>query len=106
MRAVFLETFERRSVPAMRATGMSIFGPLLDLENLDVFHWLRAFRSPDERDRIKSAFYDGTAWKDELEAVVMPMLESYATVVTQVPDAFINFDGSKRLNISSLNLAS
>jgi hypothetical protein len=75
---------------------------------LTFFRWLRAFRSPDERDRVKSAFYDGPAWKDELEAVVMPMLESYAAVVTQVPDLFINFDGSKTkgLNISSLNLAS
>lgn len=98
-RAAFLETFKQRTIPAMRETGMAIFGPLLDLEKPDVFHWLRAFSSSNERDRIKCAFYDGPAWKNELEAIVMPMLESYTAVLTEVPDGFINFDGSNRLEI-------
>jgi hypothetical protein len=105
-RAAFLEIFEHRTVPAMRATGMSILGPLLDLEKPDVFHWLRAFASPAERDRIRNAFYDGPAWKDELADVVMPMLESYFAAITEVPDGFVDFNGSKHLTISPLNVPS
>ncbi len=79
----FIKFFERRAVPAQRSLGMKILGPLLDLENPDTFVWLRTFPSLDERDRMKSAFYDGDEWKGELEAIAMPLIESYAVVLTE-----------------------
>jgi len=69
---------------------MQVTGPLLDLENPDVFIFMRAFPSPQERDRMKSAFYDGEEWKNELEAIAMPMLESYSSVLTQASPGFVN----------------
>jgi hypothetical protein len=79
----FIEFFETRAVPALRAHGMKIVGPLLDLENSDTFVFLCGFPSVDERDRMKNAFYEGELWKGELEAIAMPMLESYVVVLAE-----------------------
>jgi hypothetical protein len=76
-RTDFIRFFEMRSVPALRSHGMNVLGPLLDLENPNRFVWLRIFPFLDERDRMKTAFYEGPEWKNELEAIAMPMLESY-----------------------------
>ena len=77
MRDAFIRFFEERSIPALRAHGMGVVGPFLDLEKPDVFHWLRLFPSLEERDRMKETFYEGPLWKNELEAIAMPMLERY-----------------------------
>ena len=73
-REEFIQFFETRAVPALRSHGMKILGPLLDLENPNKFVWLRSFPSLDERDRMKNEFYEGDLWKNELEAIAMPMM--------------------------------
>ena len=88
----FIEFFETRAVPALRAYGMKIVGPLLDLENSDTFVFLRGFPSLDERDRMKNAFYEGELWKGELEAIAMPMLESYVVLLAETSAGCV-FDG-------------
>jgi hypothetical protein len=80
-REEFIEFFETRAVPAQRTHGMKILGPLLDLEDPDTFVFLRSFPSLEARDRMKDAFYEGELWKNELEAIAMPMLESYDVVL-------------------------
>ncbi len=82
-RAEFIEFFETRAVPALRAHGMRVLGPLLDVENPNKFVWLRTFPSLEDRDRMKEAFYGGTLWKNELEAVAMPMLDSYDVILCE-----------------------
>jgi NIPSNAP len=79
----FIRFFETRSIPALRDHGMKIAGPFLDLENPNKFVWLRYFPSLDERDRMKKAFYEGDLWKNELEAIAMPMLESYDVILCE-----------------------
>jgi hypothetical protein len=76
-REEFLEFFQTRSIPALRAHGMEVMGPFVDLENPNKFVWLRLYPSLEDRDRMRSAFYEGDIWKNELEAIAMPMLESY-----------------------------
>jgi hypothetical protein len=39
---------------------------------------------------MKSAFYDGDEWKNELEAIAMPMLEEYGAVLAAPVDGFVN----------------
>ena len=90
LREQFLDFFEKRAVPAQRSKGMRVFGPLLDLENPDVFVWLRAFPSLEDRDRMKSAFYDGDEWKNELEMIAMPMLDHYSVSLTAMSDGFVD----------------
>jgi hypothetical protein len=84
-RAEFVHLFETRAVPALRAHGMKVVGPLLDLENPNKFVWLRGFPSPDERERMKSAFYESELWKNELESIAMSMLESYDVILCETP---------------------
>jgi hypothetical protein len=82
-RGEFIRFFESRAVPALRALGMKVYGPLLDLENPNKFAWLRGFPSLEERDRMKEAFYGGALWKNELEAIAMPMIESYDVILCE-----------------------
>jgi hypothetical protein len=86
----FLAFFESKAVPAQREEGMRIVGPFVDVENPDVFIWLRAFPSLAERDRMKDAFYEGPRWKNELEAIAMPMLESYSVALTASLPFFVD----------------
>ena len=82
-RAEFISMFETRAVPALRALGMQIIGPFLDVENPNKLVWLRSFPSLEERDRMKAAFYEGELWKNELEAIAMPMLDSYDVILCE-----------------------
>jgi hypothetical protein len=93
-RAEFINFFETRAVPAQRAHGMKILGPLLDLENPNKFVFLRSFPSLDERDRMKNDFYEGEVWKNELEAIAMPMIESYDVILCETSPGYV-FDGPR-----------
>ena len=79
----FIRFFETRSVPALRSHGMKILGPLLDVENPNKFVFLRSFPSMDERERMKNDFYEGDLWKNELESIAMPMLDSYDVILCE-----------------------
>jgi hypothetical protein len=94
LRAKFIEFFERRAVPALRAFGMDVCGPFLSVEKPDEFVWLRAFPSMEERDRMKAAFYEGELWKNELEAIAMPMLEGYEVTLTDTTPGLVTFRSS------------
>lgn len=96
LRAKFIEFFETRSVPAMREVGMEIIGPLLDVENPDVFVFLRGFPSIEERDRMKKEFYEGKLWVNELEGIAMPMLEQHEVILTESSSRFVNLLRTKR----------
>lgn len=85
----FIKFFETRSIPALRAHGMQVLGPLLDLENPNRFVWLRGFPSLEDRDRMREAFYEGDLWKNELEAIAMPMLESYDVTICEMSDGYV-----------------
>jgi hypothetical protein len=92
-REEFIQFFETRSVPALRSHGMRVVGPLLDLENPNKFVWLRNFPSLDERERMKVAFYEGELWKNELESIAMPMIESYDVILCETSSGYV-FDGA------------
>jgi len=79
----FIKMFETRAVPAQREYGIKIVGPLLDVENPNKFVFLRSFPSLEDRDRMKEAFYGGEVWKSELEAIAMPLLDSYDVILCE-----------------------
>ena len=91
-REEFIRFFETRAVPALRSYGMQILGPLLDLENPNKFVWLRSFPSLAERERMRTEFYEGELWKNELESIAMPMLESYDVILCETGPGYV-FDG-------------
>jgi hypothetical protein len=47
----------------------------------------------EARDEMKAAFYEGELWKNELEAIAMPMLESYDVHITETGPGFVTFEG-------------
>jgi hypothetical protein len=90
LRDRFLEFFHRHAAPLQQSIGMGIVGPFVDVEDPDVFIWLRIFPSAAERDRMKHELYEGDRWKNELEAIAMPMLDSYTTTLTTLAPEFVN----------------
>ena len=92
-RAEFIELFERRAVPALREYGMNVVGPLLDVENPNKFVFLRSFPSLEERDRMKDVFYSSDTWKNELEPIAMPLLDSYDVILCETsPGCVFDWD--------------
>jgi hypothetical protein len=94
LRDEFIRFFESRAMPALRSEGMKILGPLLDLENPNKFVFLRSFPSLAERERMKTAFYEGDLWKNELESIAMPMLDSYDVILCETSKGYV-FDGPR-----------
>jgi hypothetical protein len=45
--------------------------------------FLRSFPSIEERERMRDAFYGGELWKNELEKLAMPLLESYDVILCE-----------------------
>lgn len=90
-RAEFLDIFRSRSVPAHVEIGMKILGPFLSIEDPDTFFFMRGFPDLPSREPMKARFYEGALWKDELENLVMPMIESYEVVVVDDPDGLVHW---------------
>ncbi len=82
-REEFIKLFESRAIAAQREYGMPVLGPLLDVENPNKFVFLRSFPSLEERDRMKDVFYNSPIWKNELEPIAMPMLDSYDVILCE-----------------------
>ena len=93
----FIEFFEQKNRIALRDAGMLVFGPLRDLENPDKVHWMRAFLSLDERERVKDSFYEGPVWNKHIEPLVMPMIAHYEAELTETTGGFEGFGGSASL---------
>ena len=92
-REEFIQFFESRSIPALRSYGMKVVGPFLDLENSNKFVWLRTFPSLEDREKMRTAFYEGDLWKNELESIAMPMIESYDVVLCETSPGCV-FEGA------------
>ena len=86
LRQRFIHLWETRTRPLQQSLGMGVVGPYLDLENPDRFVWLRTFPSMEERERMKRALYESDEWTGELEAMIMPMLEEFTSVLTEIDD--------------------
>jgi len=98
-RAEFIDLFERRAIPALRSYGMKIIGPLLDVENPNKFVFLRSFPSLEARDQMKDDFYGSELWKNELEHLAMPMLDSYDVILCETSAGYV-CDGPMSVDVN------
>src|SRR2546429_8285712 len=89
-RAEFIQFFQTEAVPAQRAHGIPVLGPMLDVENPNRFLWLRSFPSLEERDRMKTAFYGGDVFLKELEPVATPMLDAYDFALCETTPGYVS----------------
>ena len=90
-RPEFLEIFRRKSIPAHEEIGMKILGPFPAVEDSDTFFFMRGFPDLRSREPMKAKFYEGELWKNELENVLMPMLETYNVVVVEDSDGLVRW---------------
>ncbi len=90
MRTAFMDMLVNRSMPEHDRIGMKIVGPFASIENEDTCFFMRFFPDLASRDPMKSKFYDGPLWKDELEAVAMPMIEKYDVVLVEDRDNLLS----------------
>ena len=58
---------------------------------------MRAFDSLDSRAAQEQAFYDGAAWREGPREAVLAEIESYHTVVLDVPDKLADALADARL---------
>src|SRR5437763_7483339 len=80
-RTEFLEVLESKAIPEHQKIGMKILGPFLSIEDEDTFFWMRAFPDLKSREKMRTDFYEGKLWKEELEKKLMTIIEKYAGVV-------------------------
>jgi hypothetical protein len=90
-RTQFLDIFRSRSMPAHAEIGMKILGPFLSVEDPDTFFFMRGFPDLPSREPMKARFYEGELWKGELEAILIPMLDTYEVVLVEDPDGEIRW---------------
>ncbi len=93
----FIAFFEQRNRKALCEAGMLVLGPLRDLDDPDKVHWIRAFESLEDRERLKDAFYDGPVWHQEIEPIAMSMIEHMDAEVTETTAGFQSFGGGPTL---------
>jgi hypothetical protein len=43
---------------------------------------------------MKIEFYEGPLWKNELEAIAMPLIDSYDVILCETSDGYVN-DGPR-----------
>ncbi len=90
-RGEFLEIFRSRSMPAHAEIGMKILGPFVSIEDADVFFFMRGFPDVESRDPLKAKFYEGELWKTQLEAIMLPLLETWDVVLVDDPDGQVRW---------------
>ena len=96
-REAFISFFESENRKALRQAGMLVFGPMRDLEDADKVHWMRAFNSLEERERLKGDFYNGPVWHEEIEPIAMAMIEHFEFELVETTTGFENFSGKGQL---------
>jgi hypothetical protein len=89
-REEFIKFFETRAAPALRSFGIPVLGPLLDLENPNKFVFLRSFLTLEAREQLRNAFYGSALWKGELEAIAMPLIESYDVILCETSAGYMS----------------
>ena len=85
-REKFHELFVREALPLLRRWKVDVvaYGP--SLHDSNTYFLMRAFTSPENRERSEDAFYGSAEWRDGPRAAVLAAIESYTTTVILVDD--------------------
>ena len=98
-RPEFLRLMREESGPLLAAAGIRVVdagAPLVDEGDWEEAFLIRAFGSLADRDRLEESFYGGDAWRGpgedgpSLRDRVMACIESYHTVVLDVPESVVD----------------
>jgi hypothetical protein len=84
-RARFAKFFVDKTLPAQGEYGMAVYGQFDDLDDENVFTWIRGFPNVVERDRRKNRFYQSAFWFNELQDEAFSMIEDYSNSLLVAP---------------------
>src|SRR4051812_34279248 len=75
-RDTLIELFEREFVEGQEAAGMGVVGQFRDLDDPNMYPWMRKFTDMEARRAALTAFYGGPVWKANRDAANATMLDS------------------------------
>jgi quinol monooxygenase YgiN len=75
-RDTLITLFEREFIETQEAAGMQLIAQFRDIDQPDVFTWLRGFTNMDSRAAALAAFYDGPTWRANRDAANDTMIDS------------------------------
>ncbi|PJI95546.1 NIPSNAP protein [Acidovorax sp. 69] len=75
-RDVLINLFDREFIEAQEAQGMRVLGQFRDLDQPDLFVWLRGFATMETRRQALEAFYGGPVWATHRAAANATMIDS------------------------------
>jgi hypothetical protein len=106
-RDVLVDLFDKYFVDGQEATGISVLGQFLDLDDPNRFVWLRGFPSMTARlDGLRS-FYEGPVWQLYREEANATMLDSDDVLMlrpVECPTVLGGFAGERRLGDSLVGI--
>jgi ketosteroid isomerase-like protein len=85
-REKFHELLVREALPLLQRWSVDVvaYGP--SVHDQDSYFLMRAFASPEDRERIEDAFYGSAEWRNGPRSAVLAAIESYTTTVIRVDD--------------------
>ena len=75
-RDTLVELFDANFVESQEAAGIDVIGQFRDLDDPDLFTWVRGFRNMEERARALGDFYGGETWHAHSRAANATMVDS------------------------------
>src|SRR5688572_5600953 len=80
----FHEIATTQAVPMLRRSKIDVVANGPSLHDANSYYLIRAFASPEERDRQEDAFYGSAEWRQGPREAVLAAIESYTTVVVRI----------------------
>lgn len=97
-RDVLIDLFDREFVETQEAVGATVMGQFRDLDDPDLFVWLRGFENRQARLRSLTDFYGGPAWRAHADAANATMIDSDNVLLLRPawPGAHLPVDPTRR----------
>ena len=84
-RETLIELFDSTFVESQEAVGIAVIGQFRDLDDPDVFTWVRGFPTMEERARGLADFYGGETWHAHSRAANATMVDSDNVLLLRPP---------------------
>jgi hypothetical protein len=85
----FHRIFRDGVVPMLGRHGITVVGFGPSVQDEDHYFLMRAYPSVEHRQQVLDGFYGSEEWLENYEETVMPLIESYHTVVVPAAPAAI-----------------
>lgn len=89
VRDLFHQLAVREAVPMLQRWKVDVvaYGP--SLHDSDSYYLMRAYSSPEDRQRSQDAFYGSDEWRNGPREPILASIESYTTIATWLDDATV-----------------